>query len=587
MSEVSRVEEIKAASRHLRGSIAEELGDGHTGFGDEARQLVKFHGIYQQDDRDLRREARRLGLDKTYQMLLRTRIPGGVLSPAGYLAHDDIAGRWANGSLRITTRQDIQLYGVLKGDLRPAIRAINDTLLTTLGGCGDQVRNIMCCAAPVRDGFHADVLAALAGLVHALTPSTRAYHEIWLDGELASRSQPDDEDEPLYGERYLPRKFKAAVALEGDNCVDVYANDLGLVALRDGGGRLGAFNILVGGGMGRTRGRPETFAAVAQPMARVPADRVVEASRAVVGVQRDAGDRSDRRHARLKYLIADRGLAWFRDRVQERLDFPLDEPSPLIWPPVDDHLGWHEQQDGLLYLGLHVENGRIADTPGLRLRSALRAVVEELRPQVRLTPQQNVILAEVRPGDRERVEELLGEDGVPVGAGVHTTLRNAMACPAWPTCGLAVAEAERAMPSLLREIASMIDGLDLGDERISYRMTGCPNGCARPYLGDVGLVGTTLGKYDLFLGGDAGGTRLNQLYAGNVPLQDVVAALRGPLTAFRDERRRGESFGGWCHRRGVAALRDRFGVQAPVARPPVVRLPVGAEGSEGVEDRSA
>jgi sulfite reductase (ferredoxin) len=574
MSDLTRVEEIKAASRHLRGTIADELGNEQSGFGDESKQLVKFHGIYQQDDRDRRREARRLGLEKTYQMMLRTRIPGGIVSAAGYLAHDEVAGRWASGSLRITTRQDLQLYGVLKGDLGPAIRAINETLLTTLGGCGDQARNIMCCAAPVRDRFHAEVLASLAGLVHAFTPATRAYHEIWLDGELAASSQPEDEDEPLYGEQYLPRKFKTTVALEGDNCVDVYANDLGLVALRDGGGGLGSFNILVGGGMGRHRGKPETFAAVAQPMARVAAGNVVEASRAVLTVQRDFGDRTDRRHARLKYLIADRGLAWFRDRVQERLDFPLDDPAPMIWPAVDDHLGWHEQQDGLLHLGVHVENGRIADTPELRLRSALRAVVEELRPQVRLTPQQNVILADVRPRDRERIDTLLREHGVPAAGEISATVRNAMACPAWPTCGLAVAEAERAMPALIREIAAMIDGLGLADERISYRMTGCPNGCARPYLGDVGLVGTTLGKYDLFLGGDAGGTRLNQLYAGNVPLQDVAGVLRGPLIAFRDERRLGESFGGWCHRRGVAALRDRFGVPAPAVPELRSRLPM-------------
>ena len=580
MSRASRVEEIKAASRHLRGTIAEELDNGVSGFGEESAQLVKFHGIYQQEDRDRRGEARRLGLEKTRQMMLRTRIPGGVVSADGYLAHDEIAGRWADGTLRVTTRQDLQLYGVLKGDLRVAIRAINATLLTTLGGCGDQERNIMCCAAPVRDRFHGEVLAAVAALVHGLTPSTRAYHEIWLDGELAVSSGPGDEDEPLYGDRYLPRKFKTAVALEGDNCVDVYANDLGLVALRDGGGGLGAFDILVGGGMGRTRGKPETFAAVAQPLARVPADRVVEAARAVVSVQRDYGDRTDRRHARLKYLIADRGLAWFRERVQELVDVPLEDPSPLIWPPVDDHLGWHEQGDGLLYLGVHVENGRIADSADVRLRTGLRAIVAGLRPQVRLTPQQNLILADVRPRDRDRVEELLRAHGIPAASDLPATLRNAMACPALPTCGLAVAEAERAMPALVRDVAAVIDELGLADERISWRMTGCPNGCARPYLGDVGFVGTTLGKYDVFLGGDAGGTRLNQLYAGNVPLGDLIALLRGPLTAYRDERRRGESFGGWCHRHGVATLRDRFGVQLPAS---LVRLPMVADaaGSPG------
>jgi sulfite reductase (ferredoxin) len=573
MSKGPRVEEIKAGSHHLRGRIADELGDGAEGFGAESVQLVKFHGVYQQDDRDRRAEARETGAGKAYRMMLRTRIPGGVVSADGYLAHDAIAGHWASDSLRVTTRQDIQLYGLMKGDLRSAIRAIDETLLTTLGGCGDITRNIMCCAAPVRDRFRGEVLAALAGLVEALTPRTRAYHEIWLDDELASSSRPQDEDEPLYGETYMPRKFKIAVALEGDNCVDVFANDLGLVALRDGAGGLGAFNILAGGGMGRTRGRPETFAAVAQPLARVPAERVIDAARAVVAVQRDHGDRSDRRHARLKYLIADRGLAWFRDRVQEHLDFPLEAPSPMIWPPVDDHLGWHEQGDGLLYLGLHVESGRIADRGDQRLRTALRCIVEELRPQVRFTPQQNVILADVDRRDRARVDLLLREHGVAAVEELSPLLRSAMACPARPTCGLALAEAERVLPPLIRDVETLVAELGLGDERISVRMTGCPNGCARPYLGDVGLVGTTLGKYDVFLGGDASGTRLNQLHAGNVPLEEVVAVLRGPLIAFRDERRRGESFGGWCHRVGVAALRERFGVADPLVRLPVVTSP--------------
>jgi sulfite reductase (ferredoxin) len=556
--ELSKVELIKASSNLLRGDIVEELASAEPQFTDSSVQLLKFHGIYQQEDRDRRKEARRLGLAKHHQMMVRTRIPGGVVSPDAYLAHDRIASQWGNATMRVTTRQDFQLHGILKGDVRAAIREINKALLTTLGGCGDIERNIMCCPAPVVDGFRAEVARWLAALVAELTPSTGAYHEIWLDGELAVESVGAGENEPLYGQRYLPRKFKTAIALSGDNCVDVHANDLGLVALRGDDGRLSGFTALVGGGLGRTRNRPDTFAAVARPLATVQPDQVVALSRAVIEVQRDHGNRGDRRHGRLKYLIAARGLPWFAEQVQGRVGFALGEPTPLTWPRVEDHLGWHEQGDGKLYLGIFVENGRIADTPGMHLRSALRDVVETIRLQVRLTAQQNVILAGVAPEQRSTVDAILDGHGVERAAAVHPVRALSMACPAIPTCGLAVAESERVLPSLIRDIETLVDGVGLADSPISVRMTGCPNGCARPYLGDVGLVGTTLGKYDLFLGGDPGGTRLNQLYASAVPLESICGLLRPPLSAFAAERRDAEAFGDWCHRTGIEALQRRF-----------------------------
>lgn len=562
--DLSKVERIKADSRLLRGDIVDELASAEPLFTEPSTQLLKFHGIYQQEDRDRRKEARRLGLAKHHQMMVRTRIPGGVVSPDAYLAHDRIASRWGNGTMRVTTRQDFQLHGVLKGDLRDAIREINQALLTTLGGCGDVERNIMCCPAPMVDGFRAEVAHWLAALVAELTPSTGAYHEIWLDGELAVESG-HAEDEPLYGERYLPRKFKTAIALHGDNCVDVHANDLGLVALRGDDGRLSGFTALVGGGLGRTRNKPDTFAAVAEPLATVRPDQVVALSRAVIEVQRDHGNRAERRHARLKYLIADRGLPWFAEQVQGRVGFALGEPLPVAWPRVEDHLGWHEQGDGKLYLGVFVENGRIADVPGVRLRSALREVVETIRPQLRLTAQQNVIIAGVTYQQRAAVDDILDAHGVERATTVHPVRRLSMACPAIPTCGLAVAESERVLPSLIRDIESLVDSAGLADSPISVRMTGCPNGCARPYLGDVGLVGTTLGKYDVFLGGDPGGTRLNQLYAPAVPLESICALLRPLLRAYATERRDADAFGDWCHRTGIEALRDRF------AEPDMVR----------------
>jgi sulfite reductase (ferredoxin) len=549
-------EAIKATSNHLRGLIKEELLEDTPAFGDTSETLLKFHGIYQQDDRDRRKEARARGLSKHHQLMIRTRIPGGVVSPDAYVAHDEISRKWANGTLRVTTRQDFQLHGVLKGDIKKSIRAINDSLLTTLGGCGDVERNIMCCPEPVADQFHNEVDRSIGAMVTEFTPKTRAYHEIWLDGEVVKTSEP--EVEPLYREQYLPRKFKTTVALEGDNCVDIYAHDLALVAMRSTSGALRGFNVLVGGGLGRTHNKPDTFVAVAQPLCFVEPDQVVDVAREVVAVQRDYGDRANRRHARLKYTIADRGLDWFRDEVQSRVKFKLQPPERLSWKPVDDHLGWHEQGDGRLYVGVYIENGRIADVNDVRSRTGLRKIVDELRPQVRLTAQQNVILAGIDPADRSRVEELLAEHGIVGVESIPHAIRNAMACPAIPTCGLAVAEAERALPGLIRQLTTLLDELGLGDERISFRMSGCPNGCSRPYLGDVGFVGTTLGKYDVMLAGDFNGTRLNRVYAPNVPIAEIPALLRPTLEAFREEREPAEGFGDWVNRTGLEALRDRF-----------------------------
>ncbi len=481
---LSKNESIKAGSNHLRGLIKEELIEDTPAFGDDSETLLKFHGIYQQDDRDRRKEARAKGLTKHHQLMIRTRIPGGVVSADAYIAHDEISRKWANGTLRVTTRQDFQLHGVLKGDIKKSIAAINESLLTTLGGCGDVERNIMCCPEPVADAFHHAVDRSIGSMVTELTPKTRAYHEIWLDGEVVETSEP--EVEPLYKEQYLPRKFKTTVALEGDNCVDVYAHDLAIVAMKSPDGRLRGFNVLVGGGLGRTHNKPETFVAVAKPFAFVEPDQIVDVAREVVAVQRDYGDRSNRRHARLKYTIADRGLEWFRGEVQKRLPFELQPAEPLSWKPVDDHLGWHEQGDGRVYVGIYIENGRIQDLDGIRSRTGLRKIVDELRPQIRLTAQQNVILADIEPAQRSRVEDLMAEHGIAPVESIPRAIRYAMACPAIPTCGLAVAEAERALPSLVRKLASLLDELGLAEERISFRMSGCPNGCSRPYLGDVG-----------------------------------------------------------------------------------------------------
>jgi sulfite reductase (ferredoxin) len=558
---LSANEGIKERSRHLRGDIAAELENGAPRFTEDSIQLLKFHGTYQQDDRDKRKGARKAGLDRHWQMMIRTRIPGGRVTPEGYLAHDEIAERWGDGTLRITTRQDLQLHGVLKRDLRASIRAINDALMTTLGGCGDQVRNVMCCPAPLGDRLREEVERALGGVVSGLTAQTGAYHEIWIDGERVGEV-PEGETEPLYGERYLPRKFKVGIAIDGDNCVDVYSNDLGLVAMRSPEGGLAGFTVLVGGGLGRTHNKPETYPAVARPLGFVTPEQVVELAQTVVAVQRDFGDRQNRRQARLKYLLADRGLDWFRERVQGRLSFRLRAPRPLRWAPTDDHLGWHRQAGGRWFYGLFVENGRITDRDGVRLRTALREIVRTLRPTIWFTAQQNVLIADLLEEDRDRLLALLTEHSVPLSEDTPNAVRHSMACPAVPTCGLAVAEAERALPAVIRELDRVLAGLGLAEERISVRMTGCPNGCARPYLGDVGFVGTTLGKYDVLLGGDFDGTRLNELYAHNVPLDELVPTLRPVLEAFAEERAPGGGFGDWCHEVGVEQLRARFAAVA-------------------------
>ena len=562
-AEPSKVERIKEASSALRGTIAEDLANDSPTFDGANAQLLKFHGVYQQEDRDKRKEARKRGLDRHYQMMVRTRIPGGRVSPDGYLAHDRIADAWGNGTIRITTRQDFQLHGVLKGDLWSSLHAINEALMTSLGGCGDQVRNVMCCPAPIDDRLRADLQAALPRLVDGLTPTTKAYHQIWVDGEEVTDGAPEPDE--LYGTRYLPRKFKVGLAVEGDNCIDVYSNDLGLVAMRGDGGGLDGFTVLVGGGLGRTNNKPDTYPAVGRPLAFVATEHLVETARAVVAVQRDYGNRSDRRHARLKYLLAERGLPWFREQVQSRVPFELAPPRTLRWEPLDDHLGWHEQGDGRLFYGLFVENGRVQDDGESRLKTALRRLVEEHGPVLWMTAQQNLLISGVEPAGRTAVERLLTGHGVSLTEHVSQTVRNSMACPAVPTCGLAVAESERVLPALSRRIEAIVADLGLAEERISFRMTGCPNGCARPYLGDVGFVGTTLGKYDVFLGGDFLGTRLNSLFAHNVPIDEIPALLRGPLDAFAAERRPGEGFGDWCSRMGVGALRDRFQAEAATA----------------------
>ncbi len=554
--EGSKNEAIKIESAHLRGTIAQTIASDATHFEEVDVQLLKFHGSYQQEDRDRRRERKEAGAEKAYQFMVRSRIPGGALNAEQYLAHDAIAHAYANGSIRLTTRQGIQLHGVLMHELRPAIKAINDSLLSTLAACGDVNRNVMACAAPARDAAHVAVLEYARRIAMHLAPRTRAYHEIWLEGEKLELQHGAVAEEPIYGDTYLPRKFKIGVTMPDDNCIDVYTQDIGLVAEFDARDGVAGFTVLIGGGMGSTHGKSETFPRLATPLCFIPAEDAIEVAETIVTIHRDYGDRKNRRHARMKYVVEERGIEWFREQLEQRLGRRVADPHDVRFSAAHDHLGWQRQLDASWSLGLFIENGRIVDSARSMLRTALREVVTMLRPGLRITPQQNLILTGIPAKARRHVEAMLRHYGVVADAEDVGLRRGAMACPALPTCGLAVAEAERALPALVDRVERDLTALGLAEEPVSIRMTGCPNGCARPRMGDIGIVGRSLGLYDIFLGGDAPNTRLNELYAQGVASDAIVSVLHDAFELWKHERLPGERFGDFAHRFGVGRLRE-------------------------------
>lgn len=557
------VEILKENSNYLRGTIKGTLESDAANFSHDEYNLLKFHGIYQQDDRDQRAAARTDGRGKVWIMMVRAKVPGGHLTADQYLSFDDVATRYADGTLRVTTRQCFQLHHIGKGDLKHTMQAINDSLVTTLGACGDVERNLMACPAPDHSGAAAQVQEYARLLSDRTLPRTRAYHEIWLDHEkVVSTAQPDEE--PLYGNTYLPRKFKSGLAIEGDNCIDAYSQDIGMVAhLADG--RLSGFTVLVGGGMGMTHTDKATHPATAKPLCFVEPDQLVDTFLGIIAIQREHGDRTNRKFARMKYLVENWGVDRFRDELVRRLGRPLAPPRPLTWAPTGDHFGWHEQHDGRWYRGVWIENGRIQDVPRQRTMTAFRELVQQFRPGIRLTPMQNIMFTDLAAEDRHAIDALLHRYGVPLDGEVSQALRHSMACPAIPTCGLALAESERALPPVVRRIESILADLGLADERLSIRMTGCPNGCARPYLGDIGFVGRTPGKYQIYVGGDFVGTHLNELYADLVHVDDLAESLRPLFLLFREQRAAGEGFGDFCHRLGIARLRDQVAALAAPA----------------------
>jgi sulfite reductase (ferredoxin) len=555
----SKAETLKGESRQLRGTIVDELQNGDATFTGEAAGLLKHHGSYMQDDRDLRKAKNPDGtpVGRQYSCMVRTRIPGGRVTAEQFLAELDLCDRLANGTVRITSRQGFQLHGVLKKNLRETIRAINDTKLTTYAACGDVNRNVMCCPAPFRNNRVYDEMQELSQrLAEHFRPKSTAYFDIWLRDDEGNETNVADfqpVDEPIYGEYYLPRKFKMAIALPEDNCVDVYTQDIGLLAIVQDNAIAG-YNVIVGGGMGRTPSAEKTYPKLGERLACVPADQVVAVCEAICKVQRDFGNREDRKIARMKYLVANWGIEKFRGKVEEYYGQPLAEPHPADVTGVDDHLGWHEQGDGKLFLGINIENGRIKDDGQLQIKSGLRAILSKYRMDTRLTALQSVILCDIDPADRDDIDRLMTDHGMKGVEQLSLLRRYAMACPAFPTCGLSITESERVLPGIIDELEVEIARHGLQSDKIALHMTGCPNGCARPYTPDIGLVGRAAGKYTMFLGGNAEGTRLAFIYRDMVPMGEIVSTLSPLFAAYKSGRSDGESFGDFCARAGLEGL---------------------------------
>lgn len=552
---LSDFERIKDASRQLRGTIAEGLRDPVTNaISDDDNKLLKFHGSYQQDDRDLREERRKQKLEPAYSFMLRARLPSGVVTPAQWLVFDRLAREHANGTLRITTRQTFQWHGIIKQRLKPTIAAIHDALATTIAACGDVVRNVVSTPNPVESSAHALAYAWATRLSEELSPRTRAYHEIWLDGEPLV-GEPKDA-EPLYGRTYLPRKFKIGLAIPPLNDIDVFAQDLGLIAIIERG-ELQGFNVAIGGGMGATHGDPSTYPRLASVIGFVAPERLLAVAETIVAVQRDWGNRSERKHARLKYTLDHRGLDAFKAELEQRLGFALEPERAFHFDHNGDRYGWTEGSDGRWHLTLQIESGRLADVGERRWLSGLRELAKVHDGDFRLTCNQNVIIANVAAEQRGRIDAIVaahGLDGYRTDSGIR---RHAVACVALPTCGLAMAESERYLPALLPKLETLLDTHGLRDAPILLRLSGCPNGCSRPYLAEIALVGRGPGRYDLRLGADFRGQRLNQVYRENVDEPAILEALSPLFAHYAAERGDGEGFGDFLVRIGVVGVNTK------------------------------
>lgn len=568
---VSKLEGIKERSHFLREPVATEILEDTTHFSQDGIQILKFHGSYQQDNRDNRVK----GQEKDYQFMLRTRNPGGFIPPQLYLALEKLSEEYGNHTLRVTTRQGLQIHGILKKNLKETIATIVKNMGSTLGACGDLNRNVMAPPAPYKNRPEYIYAQEYANnIADLLTPQTNAYYEIWLDGEKAITAEENPEvtaardrngngtithekEEPLYGQHYMPRKFKCCVTVPGDNSIDVYTHDISLVVMTNDKGDLEGFNVLAGGGLGRTHRKEETFARTSDPIGYVHKDDVYDLVKAIVATQRDYGDRHQRRHARMKYLINDWGVKKFRQKLEKYFGKKLEPFKELPEWKYEDYLGWHEQGDGNLFFGLSVENGRIKNDGNFQLKTALKQIVEKYELPILLTANHNIVFYEINPQWRDDIEKIFRNNNVETNPeAINTLTRYSMACPAYPTCGLAIAESERALPGIVERIDALLKKLRMSEEKIVIRMTGCPNGCARPYMAELGFVGTAIDAYQIWLGGSPNQVRLAQTYEEKMLVADLEKFLEPIFVFFRDKKQKKESFGDFCHRVGFDAIRD-------------------------------
>lgn len=544
--ELSELERIKYESNYLRGTLEESLADPITGslaFADT--QLSKFHGMYQQSDRDLEKERKRQKLEPAYSFLIRVRVPGGVVSPKQWLQMDWISEQYANHSLKLTTRQAFQLHGVIKTNLKKTIQSMNAELMDTIAACGDVNRNVMCHPNPSESELHAEVAETARRISEHLLPSTTAYHEIWLDQKLIADSKKDVE--PIYSDRYLPRKFKIAIAIPPYNDSDIFSQDLGFIAIVEKN-RITGYNVIVGGGMGTTFGMPETYPRLAEVIGFCTSEQIVDVAEKVLLVQRDNGNRQNRKLARLKYTIDSHGIDWFKNELHKYLGYELQESKPFAFTRNGDRLGWKKGVDSKWSLSLFVEGGRVVNRNGFDLKSALREVAQNINGQFILTGNQNLVIANVSVDEKKKVSEILKKNGVLPGE-ISGLRQNSIACVALNTCGLAFAEAERYLPLLVTKIESILDQHGLFKEEIVIRMTGCPNGCGRPYLAEIGFVGKSEGHYNLYLGGNFNGTRLNSLYKETLTEDEILAELTPIITDYALNRSDSEKFGDFVIRK--------------------------------------
>ncbi|WP_411860853.1 assimilatory sulfite reductase (NADPH) hemoprotein subunit [Mammaliicoccus sciuri] len=545
---LDEMEHIKNRSNYLRGTIQEGLADEITGaIAEDDTKLLKFHGSYMQDDRDIRDERRKQKLEPAYSFMIRVRVPGGTATADQWIAMDDISTEYANNTIKLTTRQAFQFHGILKRNLKSSMQSIHHAVMDSLAACGDVNRNVMCNPNPYQSGVHKEVDTLATKISDHLSPQTGAYHEIWLDDEKIVDTKEDVE--PMYGKTYLPRKFKIGIAVPPSNDIDVYSQDIGLIAVIEDDQLVG-FNVTVGGGMGMTHGDTKTYPQVGRLLGYFPKEEAVDVCKKILTIQRDYGNRENRKNARFKYTVDRLGVDFIREELNKRLGWEIEEAKPFEFKHNGDRYGWTEGS-GKWHFTLFIQNGRVKDTSDYKLKTALREIAEIHTGDFRLTPNQNLIIANVAKSKKQQIQKIIDQYGITDGEHYTGLRRNSMACVAFPTCGLAMAESERYLPTLINKIEGLLDEAGLNEEEITIRMTGCPNGCARPALAEIAFIGKAPGKYNMYLGGGFTGNRLNKLFKENIGEDEILESLKPILIQYGKEKNDGEHFGDFVIRKGI------------------------------------